>query len=88
MVGFDVQNPEGVRVEQREGPITLVDFDHDVATPPVTVRSDTGDVGPEESSRVATGRGQHIQIAMRDAMLNYCRTPMSRTLRTVPPNPG
>jgi formyl-CoA transferase len=28
--------------------------------------------------RVATGRGQHIQIAMRDAMLNYCRTPMSR----------
>ena len=28
--------------------------------------------------RLATGRGQHIQIAMRDAMLNYCRTPMSR----------
>src|SRR5258708_35003964 len=28
--------------------------------------------------RIATGRGQHIQIAMRDAMLNYCRTPMSR----------
>jgi len=28
--------------------------------------------------RMATGRGQHIQIAMRDAMLNYCRTPMSR----------
>jgi len=27
--------------------------------------------------RVTTGRGQHIQIAMRDAMLNYCRTPMS-----------
>jgi formyl-CoA transferase len=27
--------------------------------------------------RIATGRGQHIQIAMRDAMLNYCRTPMS-----------
>ena len=28
--------------------------------------------------RVNTGKGQHIQIAMRDAMLNYCRTPMSR----------
>jgi formyl-CoA transferase len=28
--------------------------------------------------RMQTGRGQHIQIAMRDAMLNYCRTPMSR----------
>ena len=28
--------------------------------------------------RTTTGRGQHIQIAMRDAMLNYCRTPMSR----------
>ena len=24
--------------------------------------------------RMTTGRGQHIQIAMRDAMLNYCRT--------------
>ena len=28
--------------------------------------------------RMTTGRGQHIQIAMRDAMLNYCRTPMGR----------
>src|SRR4029077_16167486 len=28
--------------------------------------------------RMTTGRGPHIQIAMRDAMLNYCRTPMSR----------
>ena len=28
--------------------------------------------------RHATGRGQHIQIAMRDAMLNYCRTAMSK----------
>src|SRR5258708_2338367 len=27
--------------------------------------------------RMTTGRGQHIQIAMRDAMLNYCRTPMT-----------
>src|SRR5215468_6393031 len=27
--------------------------------------------------RMSTGRGQHIQIAMRDAMLQYCRTPMS-----------
>ena len=28
--------------------------------------------------RVNTGRGQHIQIAMRDAIINYCRTPMSK----------
>src|SRR5258706_1628771 len=28
--------------------------------------------------RITSGRGQHIQIAMRYAMLNYCRTPMSR----------
>lgn len=28
--------------------------------------------------RYRTGRGQHIQIAMRDAMLNYCRTAMSK----------
>jgi formyl-CoA transferase len=28
--------------------------------------------------RHSTGRGQHIQIAMRDAMLNYCRTAMSK----------
>ena len=31
--------------------------------------------------RHTTGRGQHIQIAMRDAMLNYCRTPMSKQVR-------
>jgi formyl-CoA transferase len=28
--------------------------------------------------RMTTGRGQHVQLAMRDAMTNYCRTPMSR----------
>ncbi len=28
--------------------------------------------------RVTTGEGQHVQIAMRDAMVNYSRTPMSR----------
>lgn len=28
--------------------------------------------------RVSTGKGQHIQVAMRDAMVNYSRTPMSR----------
>ncbi len=41
--------------------------------------------------RVTTGRGQHIQIAMRDAMLNYCRTPMSRQAQRkegVLPRPG
>src|SRR5262249_47355443 len=30
------------------------------------------------SQAMATGRGRHIQIGRRDAMLNYCRTPMSR----------
>jgi formyl-CoA transferase len=28
--------------------------------------------------RVTTGKGQHVQVAMRDAMVNYSRTPMSR----------
>jgi len=28
--------------------------------------------------RMTTGRGQHVQLAMRDAMTNYFRTPMSR----------
>jgi formyl-CoA transferase len=37
--------------------------------------------------RVTTGRGQHIQIAMRDAMLNYCRTPMSRQAAREEPIP-
>jgi formyl-CoA transferase len=40
--------------------------------------------------RHATGRGQHIQIAMRDAMMNYIRTPMSKQvpLEGVLPRPG
>ena len=37
--------------------------------------------------RHTTGRGQHIQIAMRDAMLNYCRTPMSKQVPFDTPNP-
>lgn len=28
--------------------------------------------------RVTTGKGQHVQVAMRDAMVNYSRTSMSR----------
>jgi formyl-CoA transferase len=28
--------------------------------------------------REKTGKGQHVQVAMRDAMVNYSRTPMSR----------
>ena len=28
--------------------------------------------------RVTTGKGQHVQVAMRDAMVNYSRTAMSR----------
>src|SRR6185312_10742705 len=56
--------------------------------PPVRPGSTVGDTGTGMLcamgilaalyQRMATGRGQHIQIAMRDAMLNYCRTPMSR----------
>ena len=37
--------------------------------------------------RHATGRGQHIQIAMRDAMLNYCRTAMSKQVPSDTPLP-
>src|SRR6516225_9064418 len=56
--------------------------------PPVRPGSTVGDTGTGMLcamgilaalyQRMTTGRGQHIQIAMRDAMLNYCRTPMSR----------
>ena len=56
--------------------------------PPVRSGSTIGDTGTGMLcamgiiaalyQRMTTGRGQHIQIAMRDAMLNYCRTPMSR----------
>ena len=56
--------------------------------PPVRPGSTIGDTGTGMLcalgivsallQRVTTERGQHIQIAMRDAMLNYCRTPMSR----------
>src|ERR1700724_11722 len=56
--------------------------------PPVQPGSTVGDTGTGMLcamgilaalyQRMTTGRGQHIQIAMRDAMLNYCRTPMSR----------
>jgi len=40
--------------------------------------------------RVNTGRGQHIQIAMRDAIINYCHTPMSKQepLKDVLPRAG
>ncbi len=56
--------------------------------PPIRPGSTVGDTGTGMLTamgiiaalfqRVTTGKGQHIQIAMRDAMLNYCRTPMSR----------
>jgi formyl-CoA transferase len=56
--------------------------------PPVRPGSTIGDTGTGMLcamgilgalfQRHTTGRGQHIQIAMRDAMLNYCRTPMSK----------
>jgi formyl-CoA transferase len=56
--------------------------------PPVRPGSTIGDTGTGMLcamgilgalfQRHSTGRGQHIQIAMRDAMLNYCRTPMSK----------
>lgn len=37
--------------------------------------------------RYRTGKGQHIQIAMRDAMLNYCRTAMSKQVPFDTPMP-
>ncbi len=56
--------------------------------PPVRPGSTIGDTGTGMLcamgilgalfQRHSTGRGQHIQIAMRDAMLNYCRTAMSK----------
>ena len=56
--------------------------------PPVRPGSTIGDTGTGMLcamgilgalfQRTTTGRGQHIQIAMRDAMLNYCRTAMSK----------
>ncbi len=56
--------------------------------PPVRPGSTIGDTGTGMLcamgilgalfQRHTTGRGQHIQIAMRDAMLNYCRTAMSK----------
>ena len=55
--------------------------------PPVRPGSTIGDTGTGMLcamgilgalfQRTTTGRGQHIQIAMRDAMLNYCRTALS-----------
>ena len=65
--------------------------------PPVRPGSTIGDTGTGMLcamgilgalfQRHTTGRGQHIQIAMRDAMLNYCRTAMSKQVSSDDPLP-
>ena len=65
--------------------------------PPVRPGSTIGDTGTGMLcamgilgalfQRHTTGRGQHIQIAMRDAMLNYCRTAMSKQVPFDTANP-
>ena len=65
--------------------------------PPVRPGSTIGDTGTGMLcamgilgalfQRHTTGRGQHIQIAMRDAMLNYCRTAMSKQVPLDTPLP-
>ncbi|MBT3331482.1 MAG: formyl-CoA transferase [Rhodospirillaceae bacterium] len=65
--------------------------------PPVRPGSTIGDTGTGMLcamgilgalfQRHTTGRGQHIQIAMRDAMLNYCRTAMSKQVASETPLP-
>ena len=51
VVGLDVQESEGVRRQERERPVTLVDLEYHVAAAPVTVRADAEHVGTEEAAR-------------------------------------